>query len=38
MVPEIAAPLKSYNIRKAAKILYLSGKELAHPVSTNDSF
>ena len=37
IVPEIAAPLKTY-IRKAAKLPYLSGIELAHPVTTNDNF
>ncbi|XP_071176551.1 uncharacterized protein [Mytilus edulis] len=37
IVPEIAVPLKTY-IRKAVKLPYLSGIELAHPVTANDNF
>ncbi|VDI25014.1 Hypothetical predicted protein [Mytilus galloprovincialis] len=37
IVPEIAAPMRTY-VRQAAKLTYLSGIKLAHPVTADENF
>ncbi|XP_071152313.1 uncharacterized protein [Mytilus edulis] len=37
IVPEIAVPMRTY-VRQAAKLTYLSGIELAHPVTADENF
>ncbi len=37
IVPEIAAPMKTF-VREAAKLPYLFGVKLAHPVSADENF
>ncbi|XP_071153540.1 uncharacterized protein [Mytilus edulis] len=37
VVPEIAAPMRTY-VRQAAKLTYLSGIKLGHPVTADENF